>query len=137
MTGQINMSSQKITNVANGTNSGDAVNYGQLNTTSHELVNSGLKFYKSYAGRLISSDYVILDNIETVPFFVKVEWIKDTSDTSYNTSPILMCFTDSNQRREIDTLALSCNYNTHQLSISDSNATTFGNTYYYVEVYTT
>lgn len=137
MTGQINMNSQKITNVANGTNSGDAVNYGQLNTTSHGLVNSGLKFYKSYAGRLTSSNYVILDNIGTVPFFVKVEWIKNTSDSSYNTSSSLICFTGYTQNRTIDTFTLNCNYATYQLSIGDSDATAMGNTYYYVEVYTT
>lgn len=53
MTGQINMNSQKITNVANGTNSGDAVNYGQLNNLSNKYIpfsGSGLNFIGRYTG---------------------------------------------------------------------------------------
>lgn len=34
MTGNLNMGSKKITNVANGSNTNDAVNYGQLTTSS-------------------------------------------------------------------------------------------------------
>lgn len=53
MTGQLDMGSQKIINVPDGVNNGDAVNFGQLNDSvngSIPFANSGLTFLGRYTG---------------------------------------------------------------------------------------
>lgn len=54
MTGQLDMGSQKIINVPNGVNNGDAVNFEQLNNLIDTMIpfaNSGLTFVKRVTGR--------------------------------------------------------------------------------------
>ena len=59
MTGSLNMNGQKITNIPDGVNSGDAVNFGQLSDISDaDLFNlSGLSVVKESSGNFTTSSY--------------------------------------------------------------------------------
>ncbi len=57
MTGALNMGNHKVSGVANGTNSGDAVNKGQLDTVKNSaasvpFVGSGLTLLQHWTGYL-------------------------------------------------------------------------------------